>query len=525
MKISPPQKAILIIFLLTLIYYLPGVLSPRDFWVEDEARYGEVLREMVHEGRWMVPHLNGSFYPDKPPLYFWSCAALALVFGQINPWICMIITWITTFGTVVTAYLLGRRLFNERSAMIGVVVLLSTLLFLGCAQIVRMDMMMTWFVMLALTFFYRGYNEKRPVLYLWFYLFTALAIMSKGPFGLTFSLFPAMVYLILKKEWRNLRRFIINPGWLIIFLIVGVWLGLAWLGGHHDYVHNLFFKQMAGRAVKAFSHAEPFYYYLLFLPFVFLPWTPFLIRALRFGIQQQRPQASFLLSWFLTGFIVISAVSGKLVIYLLPLLPPLTILLGAFFDHFLKSNASVSSMRTESILSLILSFGSAALVPFIIHMAPGVQTVDFRPLAWIFIPLLILGLVLVMLKYNRFLFVLITAGIWLFSFIFFQRFVPQANELYSARSIGIDIKTLSAQGKIVSSVYVRRGIFNFYADQLIPRIAVSDIPGYFSVPDRALVIKKNDFKKHKAGIGKSVTIYSEYEIAIEQYIIVVQEGE
>jgi len=157
--------------------------------------------------------------------------------------------------------------------------------------------------------------------------------------------------------------------------------------------------------------------------------------------------------------------------------------------------------------------------------APGVQTVDFRPLAWIFIPLLILGLVLVMLKYNRFLFVLITAGIWLFSFIFFQRFVPQANELYSARSIGIDIKTLSAQGKIVSSVYVRRGIFNFYADQLIPRIAVSDIPGYFSVPDRALVIKKNDFKKHKAGIGKSVTIYSEYEIAIEQYIIVVQEGE
>ena len=74
MNINIKTKHILIIFIVSLLYFLPGIISPRDFWVEDEARYCEILREMVHDGQWAVPHLNGHYYPDKPPTYFWLCA-------------------------------------------------------------------------------------------------------------------------------------------------------------------------------------------------------------------------------------------------------------------------------------------------------------------------------------------------------------------------------------------------------------------------------------------------------------------
>ena len=53
--------------------YVINLFIPRDLWVQDEARYGEVVREMLQSGSWkgwLVPHLNGYAYPDKPPLYF-----------------------------------------------------------------------------------------------------------------------------------------------------------------------------------------------------------------------------------------------------------------------------------------------------------------------------------------------------------------------------------------------------------------------------------------------------------------------
>ena len=65
------KRHILILIGAALVCYLPALVAPREFWVADETRYAEVLREMIHDGHWIVPRLNGQFYADKPPLYFW----------------------------------------------------------------------------------------------------------------------------------------------------------------------------------------------------------------------------------------------------------------------------------------------------------------------------------------------------------------------------------------------------------------------------------------------------------------------
>src|SRR5215472_4293255 len=37
----------------------------------DEGRYAQIPREMLERGEWIVPHLQGEPYPDKPPLFYW----------------------------------------------------------------------------------------------------------------------------------------------------------------------------------------------------------------------------------------------------------------------------------------------------------------------------------------------------------------------------------------------------------------------------------------------------------------------
>ena len=52
--------------LLTIVALWARPLAPVD-----ETRYASVAWEMWLRADWLLPHLNGTPYPDKPPLLFW----------------------------------------------------------------------------------------------------------------------------------------------------------------------------------------------------------------------------------------------------------------------------------------------------------------------------------------------------------------------------------------------------------------------------------------------------------------------
>jgi 4-amino-4-deoxy-L-arabinose transferase-like glycosyltransferase len=115
----------------------------------------------------------------------------------------------------------------------------------------------------------------------------------------------------------------------VFALAVGaLWAIPAAIAGGQAYAQDILWRQMAGRAVDAFAHARPFWWYAAFLPVLLAPWIvlPALWRALiRVRLD---PALGICLLWILLPFFVFSMLSGKQPHYLLPLFPPVALLFG-----------------------------------------------------------------------------------------------------------------------------------------------------------------------------------------------------
>src|SRR6185295_15052380 len=75
------QFAALALFLVYVtIFVVP--LGARPVSMTDEARYSEIPREMIASGDWVVPHLDGLRYFEKPVLGYWLTALSMLAFGE-----------------------------------------------------------------------------------------------------------------------------------------------------------------------------------------------------------------------------------------------------------------------------------------------------------------------------------------------------------------------------------------------------------------------------------------------------------
>ena len=515
------KHPVLSLLVFMLIAYLPGLLSQRGFWVEDEARYAEILREMIGDGHWIVPHLNGAFYPDKPPTYFWLCSLLSLITGKITVSGCVFITVLSAAGTVIVTYFFGKRWISQPVGLISGLILASSFLFLGMAQIIRMDMQMSFFIALALFCFFLQYKEKRPYGYFLFYLFSAFAIMSKGPLGLAMTLVPVLFFLAGKRKWKTLVHVIFHWGFLLMLLIAGGWLLLAWMTGHQDFVLDIFKTQIFGRAVNSFIHKQPFYFYLLLLPFVFLPWSAYLVRAVVWFRKQHKEMSSFLSWWFITGLVIISMVSGKLFIYILPLMPPASIILGGFFHEMMTSrNKEGKSFAVESVLMTLLTFATMGSVVFFKSQLPSIRTATYTLLAAGCLTVIVPALWFSIRGKIRSLFLLFLTGMVMISYLVFFSIIPQIDSTLSAQKIGEKAGACLESGMTVSTFRVRRGIFNFYANGILGEIGEETLPDYFQEDKKTLIMQKKHYEKYRDILKGATTPIYEQEIANHDYVLI-----
>ncbi len=298
----------------------------------DETRYLSVAWEMWHSQNFLVPHINGLPYSHKPPLLFWLIHLSWLLFG-VGEWSARLIGPLFGFGSLILTIRLGKILWpaNRAVGLAAPFILLATFVWSLYSTLTMFDTLLTFISLLALIGILAARQSISISPWIGLSLTIGLGILAKGPIILLYVLPP----LLLAPLWseKNASSWKKWYGLSFLTFIGGIGVALCWaipaaLAGGEDYRQAILFSQTAGRMVKAFAHARPFYWYALLLPLLFFPWF-FWLPAWRGWRKKSFDGATrFCLCIVLPAFFLLSCVSGKQIHYILPLLPVVTLLIA-----------------------------------------------------------------------------------------------------------------------------------------------------------------------------------------------------
>ena len=318
------------VFVFCAVCLLP-MMAMRDFTPSNELRYLSIADEAIANGHLFAFYNHGIPYADKPPLYFWIVMLCRLLFGHHS---CLALSMFSLIPAFAIVGIMDRWVMKGKSAMNRMSVAgmtLTCVMFLGTMVVLRMDMLMCLFIVLALWTFYRMYTgegsrrQDSLTLPLWIFL----ALFTKGPVGLLMPPLAIAVFLAVKRDWKGFRKYLGLKTWGIIAALSAVWLTCVWLEGGLEYINNLLFKQTVGRAVNAFTHARPFWFYLVAILWCLAPYTLLLIGSFmasllpvrKAGAEKVSDLEILFLCTIISTAAMLSSFSSKLPIYLVPVLP------------------------------------------------------------------------------------------------------------------------------------------------------------------------------------------------------------
>jgi 4-amino-4-deoxy-L-arabinose transferase-like glycosyltransferase len=321
-------------------------LGGRDLWDPDETRYALVAREMRETEQWVLPHLNGKIYFEKPPLFFWTVNLSVFLLGEDSELANRLPAALAGLATIFLTFLFGERFFNSRVGFLSALILSTCLCFPQISRWMVLDPLFTLFFFLTLYCFYLGHGkeEGRRKYYFLAGLFMGLGVLTKGPVAyLTLSIF--LIFAFFQRELKKFWSYDLLLGILLSLAIVSAWLIPACIIGGEDYTRRILLEQTAIRLSGHGDHvhARPFFFYFVRFPAEFFPWVVFLPTALFFafcrGDTIRRKELLFLSVWFIFVFVFFTFVKGKKDSYILPLYPATAILLGWFWDRLILSQA------------------------------------------------------------------------------------------------------------------------------------------------------------------------------------------
>jgi 4-amino-4-deoxy-L-arabinose transferase-like glycosyltransferase len=325
------------------IVILSVLLSPlqRELYVGDETKYSQVVREM-RAGSFFLPTLNGTPFTHKPPLHFWAVNLLTYVFGVFSIW-PFVIPSLVSFGLLLW-------LMHRFGGPLAAFACGTSLLMWGSAQTARMDVAFAALLALAA---YRIYRAD-GALTMSAGVATGFAFLVKGPMA------PVIILALFAFEsFRRKRKPIAKDALALLpmLLLPLLWLVPAVIIGGEPYWREIFYKQTVGRAVGAWVHKSPPWFYLVRAPLTLMPWFFLTVAALLRRNFDERGR--FAISWMLAVLVPYTLLSSKLDVYMIAMLPAVALLIGSFVD---RGDDAWGRRANLVMLSIFAIIGAAGLI-------------------------------------------------------------------------------------------------------------------------------------------------------------------
>jgi 4-amino-4-deoxy-L-arabinose transferase-like glycosyltransferase len=368
----------------------------------DEGRYAEIPREMLARGDWVTPRFDDLKYFEKPPLQYWATAAIYAGAG-LSEWSSRLWAFGLAFACLPLIFAWTARLYGHGSALAALTALAASPLFEIIAHLNLLDAGFTlWLTATVLAFTLaqtaaRGSaGERRWMLAAW--AAAALAVLSKGIVVGVLAAGALIAYTLIERDTLTWRRLHPAPGAALFAAIAAPWFIVV--SARNPSFPGFFFvhEHFTRFLTTVHQRIEPWWYFLPLLLLGVLPWLVPLSRAVRGawnepgGARGPAPAAAapgsvasdtptapfrplrFLLVYAAVTLVFFSASSSKLAPYILPMLPVLAALTGAYSPD--PRPLARHAARIGAALALIVAAG------LLVYSARRNNFVSHQALAW-----------------------------------------------------------------------------------------------------------------------------------------------
>jgi len=315
-----------------LFLFALSLQGSRGLYEPDEGRYSAVAVRMLHTGDWFTPRLNeDQLHFSKPPLFYWTLAASAGLFG-VNEWALRLPSALAYVFTVLATFGIARRLVPERPQMAALVQATSLFPVVAANLVTTDPVLLLWETLAVLAFVAAWWDDPSPRWaspLLWLAL--ALAFLTKGPPGLL-PLAAIVAFSLVTAPRKGLRILLSPTGLALFFLVASPWF-LLQARVRPDLVSYFWNVELLGR-VSGVQNRNPgwegiFEVYLPVALAASLPWSVVAIRRRgEPGPASPAGARRFLLLWVLVPLAVFVVAQSRLPLYLLPLTVPASLLLA-----------------------------------------------------------------------------------------------------------------------------------------------------------------------------------------------------
>lgn len=328
MRFSSSFCFVVMITLIMTFFNLGGIplLDP------DEPVYAETPREMLECNDFISPRIFGEFWYDKPPMYYWLVAGAFKIFG-VNEFAARFPSAVLSIACTLVVYFFGRKFFSERAGLTASFILATSLEYFYLTKAAVTDITLTLCFTVALL----SFLDKK---YYLFYLFSSLAVVTKGPIGILFPCSILFIYFLVSRNFSELKKMHIPTGLCLFSVVAFPWYFIMY------HLHgNAFIDTFIGfHNITRFTSPEHpegvlWYYYFPVVIAGFFPWSALLFQSLRASFLESGRNHSILLFlnvWSLFIFLFFTISRTKLVSYILPMLPPLAMVVAWYIDHAIQ---------------------------------------------------------------------------------------------------------------------------------------------------------------------------------------------
>jgi len=342
----------------------------------DEVFYAQSAKEMLAHQSWLTPMIFDQPHFEKPIFFFWLLAACIKWLG-LNPFSARLMpAFFGIIGVMVTYWIAWMLFRDKRTAFLSGVILATSFIYIALSRAVLTDMVFSILVVIALAFFYYGFINKDR--WDWgivlCFIFSGLAVLTKGILGILFVFVPAAAFLSFKRELKVFRNQATLWGFLFFLALVIPWHLYMVRAYGQSFIDEYIINDHIRRIFDAeHQKSNTFYFYPMTMIAGMFPWGLFLLPA-GFGVYKSvrksgayRDQFIFLLCWVFIIWGGVQIAHSKLASYIFPVFPALAVILGSYFEGVISRSESGFSKSMKSfayIISVLLLSVSAAAIIF-----------------------------------------------------------------------------------------------------------------------------------------------------------------